>query len=69
MRIVAIVVAAGLAGPLAAEVRTVDAETAPGIRQAGFLAVDLTSGRECRRAQSRLDDRHAPWSTFKIPNF
>lgn len=43
-------------------------EASIGERQVGFLAVEVRSGRRCRLAGSDLDTRHAPWSTFKIPN-
>lgn len=33
-----------------------------------FLARDLATGKEYVLEQSDLDRRHAPWSTFKIPN-
>ena len=33
-----------------------------------FLARDLETGEDHVLSGSRLDDRHAPWSTFKIPN-
>ncbi|WP_299408765.1 penicillin-binding transpeptidase domain-containing protein [uncultured Roseobacter sp.] len=39
-----------------------------GERQSSFLALDLTSGARCVLAGSDLETRHAPWSTFKIPN-
>ena len=51
------------------------AETeAPGImaeldgRDAIFYAVDLEEGRAYAWAPKRIDERHAPYSTFKIPN-
>lgn len=43
-------------------------EAAIGPRQADFLAFDLRTGARCRLAGSDLEARHAPWSTFKIPN-
>lgn len=39
------------------------------VRSSHFLAVDLGSGSRCVLAGSDLNSRHAPWSTFKIPNF
>ncbi|MEM8957991.1 MAG: penicillin-binding transpeptidase domain-containing protein [Pseudomonadota bacterium] len=39
-----------------------------GDRQSSFLARDLATGERCILAGSDLDTRHAPWSTFKIPN-
>ncbi|WP_299692064.1 penicillin-binding transpeptidase domain-containing protein [uncultured Tateyamaria sp.] len=39
-----------------------------GQRQSSFLARDLTTGAQCILADSDLETRHAPWSTFKIPN-
>jgi beta-lactamase class D len=37
-------------------------------RQVTFLARDLPSGKIFALHPERLDRRHAPWSTFKIPN-
>ncbi len=37
-------------------------------RRSDFVAVDLAAGRRCELEDSRLGDRHAPWSTFKMPN-
>lgn len=39
-----------------------------GERSSSFLAFDLTTGAECVLSGSDLETRHAPWSTFKIPN-
>lgn len=39
-----------------------------GARQSDFLAVDLGTGERCRLEDSDLATKHAPWSTFKIPN-
>ncbi|WP_299649338.1 penicillin-binding transpeptidase domain-containing protein [uncultured Tateyamaria sp.] len=39
-----------------------------GDRQSSFLARDLMTGTVCRLEGSDLETRHAPWSTFKIPN-
>jgi beta-lactamase class D len=39
-----------------------------GARQSSFLAVDIASGETCILQGSDLETRHAPWSTFKIPN-
>lgn len=39
-----------------------------GARQSSFLAVDIASGETCILEGSDLKTRHAPWSTFKIPN-
>lgn len=36
--------------------------------QSSFLAVHLETGRRCRLSGSDLQSRHAPWSSFKIPN-
>jgi beta-lactamase class D len=47
---------------------------APGImaeldgRDAIFYALDLEEGRAYAWAPERIDERHAPYSTFKIPN-
>lgn len=45
--------------PLAAQI---------GQRDVSFLAIDLESDARCVLEGSDLDSRHAPWSTFKIPN-
>lgn len=37
--------------------------------RSSFLALDLETGERCLLAGSDLQTRHAPWSTFKIPNF
>lgn len=37
-------------------------------RTVGFYARDLESGTSYRFGDEDLDVRHAPWSTFKIPN-
>lgn len=39
-----------------------------GTRQSSFLALNLDTGQQCRLSGSDLQTRHAPWSTFKIPN-
>ena len=39
-----------------------------GAREVSFLAQDLATGTSCTLEGSDLDSRHAPWSTFKIPN-
>lgn len=55
-----------------AETRILDRETVvPHLkgRHSDFLAVDLTSDTRCELSGSDLASRHAPWSTFKIPNF
>ncbi|WP_299369607.1 penicillin-binding transpeptidase domain-containing protein [uncultured Tateyamaria sp.] len=39
-----------------------------GTRQSSFLARDLSTGQTCILEGSDLETRHAPWSTFKIPN-
>ena len=39
-----------------------------GARQSSFLARDLRTGQTCMLGGSDLTTRHAPWSTFKIPN-
>lgn len=40
-----------------------------GEREVSFLAHDLETGTHYVLEGSELDERHAPWSTFKIPNF
>lgn len=35
----------------------------------GFFAVDLETGQRVLLEESQITRRHAPWSTFKIPNF
>lgn len=45
--------------PLASEI---------GAREVSFFARDLATGASCTLEGSDLDSRHAPWSTFKIPN-
>lgn len=37
-------------------------------RGSSFLAIDLATGESCAIEGSNLETRHAPWSTFKIPN-
>lgn len=39
-----------------------------GSREVSFLAQDLATGVSCTLEGSDLETRHAPWSTFKIPN-
>lgn len=39
-----------------------------GLREVAFLARDLGSGAEHALEDSDLASRHAPWSSFKIPN-
>ncbi|MBM7067724.1 class D beta-lactamase [Actibacterium sp. 188UL27-1] len=39
-----------------------------GTRQVSFMAKETGTGRHCILAESDLETRHAPWSTFKIPN-
>ncbi|WP_299549424.1 penicillin-binding transpeptidase domain-containing protein [uncultured Tateyamaria sp.] len=39
-----------------------------GERESSFLALDLATGQRCILEGSDLETRHAPWSTFKIPN-
>ncbi|WP_299044789.1 penicillin-binding transpeptidase domain-containing protein [uncultured Tateyamaria sp.] len=39
-----------------------------GDRRSSFLAHDLTDGHSCILEGSDLQMRHAPWSTFKVPN-
>jgi len=48
-----------LRGPLSDEI---------GDREVAFLARDLETGIEYVLTGSDLNTRHAPWSTFKIPN-
>lgn len=62
-------------GPSVAEIDSADIELprAPlageiGAREVSFLARDLDAGTSCTLEGSDLDSRHAPWSTFKIPN-
>lgn len=38
-------------------------------RDAIFYAIDLEDGRRYAWAPERADERHTPYSTFKIPNF
>jgi len=38
-------------------------------RDAIFYAIDLEDGRRFAWAPERVDERHTPYSTFKIPNF
>ncbi|PWJ15836.1 penicillin-binding transpeptidase domain-containing protein [Jannaschia seohaensis] len=55
-----------------AETRSLDPDAlSPALegRTSDFLAVDLGDGTRCELAGSDLTRRHAPWSTFKIPNF
>lgn len=44
-------------------------ETRIGERDISFVAHDLETGTRYELEGSDLDQRHAPWSTFKIPNF
>jgi len=46
-----------------------DLQTLAAERTVGFYAVDLESGKSYRFGEEDLDARHAPWSTFKIPNY
>lgn len=39
-----------------------------GDRDVVFYARDLETGASYAVAPDRLDDRHSPWSTFKVPN-
>ncbi|WP_298296422.1 penicillin-binding transpeptidase domain-containing protein [uncultured Litoreibacter sp.] len=39
-----------------------------GDKSSSFLALDLQSDQRCMLSDSDLETRHAPWSTFKIPN-
>ncbi|QDG78556.1 class D beta-lactamase [Labrenzia sp. PHM005] len=38
-------------------------------RSVGFYALDLETGKTYRYGEEDIDTRHAPWSTFKIPNY
>ncbi len=40
-----------------------------GERTVGFYALDLETGKTYQYGEENLDERHAPWSTFKIPNY
>jgi beta-lactamase class D len=44
-------------------------EAGIGERDVSFIAHDLETGTRHVLEGSDLDQRHAPWSTFKIPNF
>ncbi len=44
-------------------------EAEPAGRDAIFYAIDLEDGRRFAWAPERADERHTPYSTFKIPNF
>lgn len=66
-----------VAGPTVAQLTAADADMvlprAPladeiGPREVSFLAADLATGARCSLEDSDLESRHAPWSTFKIPN-
>jgi beta-lactamase class D len=63
----------GAAGPAGATSRSVIPRApladAIGPREVAFLARDLGSGAEHVLEGSNLTSRHAPWSSFKIPNF
>ncbi|MFQ6547612.1 penicillin-binding transpeptidase domain-containing protein [Aestuariibius sp. 2305UL40-4] len=43
-------------------------EGAVGDRPLSFLASDLADGSRCTLSGSDFETRHAPWSTFKMPN-
>ncbi|WP_198375128.1 class D beta-lactamase [Neoroseomonas rubea] len=71
----ALIAAASLLGPVAsasattrAIIRRAPLTEAIGPREVAFLARDLGSGAEHALEDSDLGSRHAPWSTFKIPN-
>lgn len=63
---VPVVAASGPAGPVAIPDTGVTDELAG--RDAIFYAIDLEDGRRFAWAPARADERHTPYSTFKIPN-
>lgn len=61
-----------LVSPVWAETRLLDRASVVAPydgRVSDFLAVDIGAGTRCVLSGSDLTRRHAPWSSFKIPNF